>query len=466
MFGISKERLKIILIFLVIFICIFTFAISTSNYGTVDTADYLGAAKGFAELSPTKMRSSHTWITGLVFGQILKVVPYLNFLKFLNVLVLVLTGVLVYAVTKSKKSILIFAFSPVVWYNSPAINGIQIAALLMFIGYIFFKKFEEDAKIRNLVVTGLLFGLANLFWDSSFFLTLFFILAFFYKKESKTLFIFLIAMALTSSIRLLVDYILFDFPFFSLIRFFGGQMAAFFGLGGAAPEASSLLFFRTPITYRLTVLFALSPLLFLIYRTNFKKYKAEFWFIILGLILFLLLGAQLRYLPTLLPISIVLLTDVIRKRELKWHVILSIILLISFIFAFGGFYNGKFEMINSDMFSIAEEFPNERFIIGEEELHQGIAEIYWGTDIKELIGWREYLISIGKRDSYLTYMLESNSKINDERKLKITFSLEKKDNQTYEEIDYLITTKEESPIDEFKLVKEYQLLKLYKRERN
>jgi len=199
---------------------------------------------------------------------------------------------------------------------------------------------------------------------------------------------------------------------------------AFLGLGGVDPGASKLLLFRTSFIIRFVIFFAISPLLFLLYRTNFKKYKSEFWFVVFGFVLYFFLGAQTRYLVTLLPLSILLLTDVIKKREIKWHIILSVVLFIGIItIGTNPFKDEHIKIINEDVSKIAKDFPNERFIVAEAELHQTISDIYWGGDIKELIGWKEYLISIGEEDNYLDYSFESDSKINDERKLLINFKL-------------------------------------------
>ncbi|MHA1344212.1 MAG: hypothetical protein ACTSQG_09510, partial [Promethearchaeota archaeon] len=351
-------------------------------------------------------------------------------------------------------------------YNAPAINGIQIASFLIFVGYVFFKKFEYTNKKKAIFLSGILFGISNLFWDSSFFLALFFIFIFFYNKKVKYLIIFLIAFFLSSSIRLIIDYILFGFPLFSLIRFFGGQVIYLLGLGPYGGIRPYQLIAK-PLLSRINVFIVISPLLFLIYRTNFKKYKKEFLFIIFSLMLFFLFGPQIRYLVSILPISIVLLNTVIKKEEIKYHVISSIILFILLVplNMDPNFNYDYIKTINKDLNSIAEDFPNERFIIGDPGLNEIISYVYWGTDIKEVIGWDEYLISTGNKSNYMSYKLESNSKINNERKLVITISLVKKDNSTYNDVGYLITTKDESPLEKFKLIKAYRTLKVYEREK-
>ena len=103
-----SENMKLFLIFIALFLALLIFALTTFNFGTVDNVDYLGVAKGFADLSPAKMRSGHTWIPGWFFGQLLKIVPSLNFLKLFNVLTLTAISLLLYLATKSKKALLLF----------------------------------------------------------------------------------------------------------------------------------------------------------------------------------------------------------------------------------------------------------------------------------------------------------------------------------------------------------------------
>ena len=447
--------------FIAFSIFIILVSLFSNTYGSTDTGDYLGVAKGFTGSFITKMRSTHSWVYGLLLAQPLKVFYSPITAKLFNVMWLILIALLLYAVTNSKKVFLIYTSSPIVWFSAPWVSPIMLGSLLLLASYIFIKKFEESRKSFHLIISGIFLGMATVIWDTALFLSFFFILSFFFNKRVKELLIFIVPFSLAFSVRLVIDFLLFNFPLFSLFRVFGGNLSAVLKLGNYTNVSY-------PIIDYILLFISISPLfILLIYRfikEDYKKYSQEIAFLILSFLLILMLP-QTRYLMGIAPLAILLLANKFKsKKEILLHIFLSFILILYFITPyFGPTYEYR---LASDLKQIEKDFPSQVFLAGSSEnpdLYVHLGMYYWGRDIKKVIPWQEYDYSRFNKTDFQHYRVESKTKLDVMRKLWFEIALSRASTETYENIEYQIAVENQSEL-QFKLVKNYSLLKVFKKE--
>jgi hypothetical protein len=381
---------------------------------------------------------------------------------------LVLDAILIYLITKKKESFLLWAFSPIVWYMAPFVSPILPVSFLFLSSYFTLKKYEEKNKFLYLIISAFSLGVACSIWFASIYLTIFFLIAFFYDKRLLIVILYLIPLFAGFSIRLIIDYYYFGLPFLSLITGLGSTII--YILGQQTNLKAAHLIEQTPfyVLYLITLLI-ISPLLYKLYKLNIKNNKKEIIFLILTSILFLYPpNFQLRYLLTISPFVIILLTQLINKKELIAHVIISLIVIG--IATYPYFTDNIDRLTEQDLKSIAKEYPNTSFIAGTSNFNVDsfvFSTLYWNNNIKEFITFDEYDMSKTNNSIFSEYKLESKSKINLLKKMDLIFQYKRTDNKTYNDIKYLISYKNNKlpqPPKEFKLIKEYNVLKLYKKE--
>jgi hypothetical protein len=462
---IEENKKKRGIIYVIIFsLVILMVNILSNSYGLTDVGDYLGVAKGFSGNFVTQMRSTHSWIYGILLSIPLKIWNSLIFIKLLNVLWLIIIGFYLFKTTGDKKTFFVYAISPIVWYMSVWISPILPASFLLLVAYNNLKRYEINHNYRNLIYSGLLLGLSTLLWDSMIFISVFFTLCFFFNKKIKEMLVFLVPLIAVFSIRFAVDYLLFGFPLFSLFRVFGGSLLHSLKLGN---YSYNILF--TVKDYLLLFL-AISPIfIYLFYRLikeDRKRYGAEIWFIILSLLLFLNIP-QARYLLVLAPIVILILSNKINTRnKLVLNVVLSLLLIIIFLTPyFGSTYESK---LTKEMNIISADFPNQEFLAGDSnnpDLAMNLAMNYWGKDVKEIINWKEYELWLKNETDYQSYRVQSKSKENISRNLWFEFGLSKSVERDFSHIRYAINTGESEEINKlgFKLVKSYGTLSVFEK---
>ena len=199
-----------------------------------------------------------------------------------------------------------------------------------------------------------------------FFVALMFLIAFMRKLTIKKLIPFSILAGLFYLPRIILDYKLTGLPFYSEIRFFGANLKNALGLGatGDAGMIAGLLIFET-----VYFIFLISPLLFMLYKTNFKEYKNELFFIITVTAFFLVTGSFIKYL--LIPSAVIfyLLSKVLTKKLVYLHIILSIVLTLIFIIPF---YSPVEASYPSDLESIQNDYNIDGAI-----LHPTVAVYLW-----------------------------------------------------------------------------------------
>lgn len=434
----------------------------------VDTPQYIGVAKEFAGIGFSKVRATSSWVYGFLLGQSLKIAPLLLTLKIINMSFLVLDAILIYLITKRKETFLLWIFSPLVWYMAPFINSTLPVSFLFLLAYYALKRYEEKNKSIYFIISALSLGLACSLWAASIYLTIFFLIAFFYDKKLLQLILYLIPLLVGFSVRLIIDYHYFGFPLLSLITGIGSNFI--YLLGQQIHLKAAYIPPKTPfyILYLIS-LFIISPLLFKLYKLNIKQNKKELIFLILSLLVLLYPSEfQFRFLLTIAPLIIILLGNLISKKELIAHIILSLIIIGIIIYPY--LTDKKDKLTEEDLNKLAQDYPNQSFIAGTSNYYVDsfvFSSLYWGKGIKEFISFDEYDMSKKNESIFSKYELEVKPKINILKKMKLMLLYERTDDKDYTDIDYLIAYKDNKmplPPKEFKLIEEYNVLNLYKKE--
>src|SRR3989338_5433837 len=197
--GDSMKK-PVVFIFIAFFIGLVLFNVFSTKVMFTDVAQYLGVAKEFADVSITKVRNTPGWLYGWVLGEILKVNESLLAVKLFNVMWLFFDALLLYFITRDKKALLLFVFSPIVWFMASWVNPILMISFLLLLAYYLFKRYEENKKLSYFVLSGLSLGLIPALWFAGVYLSIFFLLAFFYNKELKHLIYYIIPFFATFSL--------------------------------------------------------------------------------------------------------------------------------------------------------------------------------------------------------------------------------------------------------------------------
>src|SRR3989344_203265 len=119
----DKNNRDLILIITGFSLVIIILNLLIKNILYTDVGDYLAVAKYFSNNIVSRIRSTHSWVYGLFLAQFLKIWSSAFFAKIINSSFLVFTALLLYNLTKDKKSLFLWILSPVVWYMMPQINN-------------------------------------------------------------------------------------------------------------------------------------------------------------------------------------------------------------------------------------------------------------------------------------------------------------------------------------------------------
>lgn len=453
--NLNKYLKKPAVIILIFSILLIIFVILYKKLLLTDTGEYISVAKYFTSNLNSNIRTTHSLFYGLFLSIFLKIYPSIITIKLVNLAWISLITILLFKITRSNKILLLWIFSPIVWYMAPWISPILPATFFLLLSYRFLKSSEEKSKYKYLFLSGAVLGIATLFWETIIITIPFFLLAFFFNKNLKDILVFLIPLSLFASFRLFLDYLFFQFPLFSLSRFFG---ANFLSLTKQVP--------RTPIPLlRYTFLiFILSPIALWFSEINYKKYKRELSFIGLYLILFIV-NNQPRFLFAIAPFFFITANYLKKRKKFLIHIILSIIV-ISIIFYQGFTYNQE-EIIVSDLNKIGKDFPNQTFFAGnedEQDAYLVYSTLYWGKDIKEFISWQDLTLVLEDKQNFQKHTFQSNSKIGNTRNVWFSFGLSRVDTRNYSDINYLISSKDSTTLPNFVLEKSYNNLNVFKKQ--
>jgi len=433
--------------------------IFTKKIFFADTTDYLGVARYFYGDLTSIIRNTHSWDYGLFLSFFLQIWNSMIMLRIINIIWILLTGYLLYKMYPKKSVLLLWFLSPIVWFMAPYVHPLPAATFFITCAYYFIKKYETSTKKAHIITSGICIGAATVFWDGMIVLSAIFMLAFLTNKKVYEALYFLGGFGAAFSIKLLTDWVLFAFPLFSTFR----QMGSGFLFVLRKASFDDAVHFNG-LNY-LLILIAISPLLITLYRSC-KEHKQESAYIFL-LLAFFIFNNQLRYSIIIAPIALLLIAKQANTKELLIHTIVSV-LVISYLIA-PAFTYTQDEELREELEQIGKDFPNEIFLVGSgsKELRDDylrFSSLYFGDDIKELVSWEDYDLAQRNETIFYDVLLETDSqKINNLRNIRVTLGTSRVSTRTYEEVEYLITREKETTAEGFELIKEYEILNVFKK---
>ena len=475
--------------FLIVIAMLILITILTSYYGSIDIGDYADVAKFFAGKYSADIRGSHSYLYGYLHSPLVYIFGSFFIFKITSLIFLILIIYSVYSITgKSKRSSWLILLSPAVWYIAPWINPIQLASLFLLWGWYFIVRYNKYLKIKSLLYSGIFLGLGLAVWDTILFIIIFLIIPFLFDKKVSHLFYFFIFILIGLVPRLILDQLLFNFPFYTIIKSSLGTIANIFGgiYGSSGHTPKNII--------NLISVFLAIPLCFWsLFRVSyFVQHKRSILFLSLSLIL-ILTNPQIRYVLSLVPIMIVLLSNHINKKQFKVQIIFSLIISLVFIMPYiiqinngiGSSVKGieftsfldnisnfslskesPSELIKQDIEEIVLKFPNETFIVGNSpDDYALLARIYWGNKVNEFVSIQDYELWVNNESVLFEKRFEPISNINDRRTFWISGGIGKNENDStdYENIEYGIGINEPINIKGFIAIKKYNILHLSKK---
>ncbi len=450
-----NSRSSILLLFGLFAILLLGVAILSNSILLGDVGDYLSVGKALADILPAKVRSTHSWFYGLLLSPFLSTFPSLTTAKVVNVFWLFCDALLLYWMTKKKEVLLLWIFSPVVWYMSIFISPLLPASFLLLLSYYLLQRYESTKRLFYFIVSAALLGINTFVWDGVLFVVPLYLFFFFYTKSFKHFFWYALIVVAFASFRFIFDWYLFQFPLFTLFRVFGGTFLTLTHQGKYAGLAYTL-------TDYLLYFLIISPVLFLLWRVSFKQYGKELGFFLSVFFLFFLNG-QARYTLIVAPFALLLLSTVLKRISLYLHILLSLVLIVFLLTPY--FTLSIYDSYEQDLKHIAQDYPGERFLVGgptNSDLYAELGQLYWGNQIGEFVSYQDYDLWLRNETNFQSFTYSSHSRYNNQREVWISFGLATPDHQDYSNLHYLIDSSPTTMLPGFKPLTHYKNLTVFK----
>lgn len=469
---------------ILILITLFTF-----YYGSTDVGDYSDSAKYTAGDYSAKIRVSHSFLYGVIHSPFVSLFKSFLIFKITSLIFLIMIIMSVYIISnKDKKAFLLAFFSPIIWYMAPWINPIQLTSLFLLWAYYFMEEYNRKNKLNLLALSGILMGLCICFWNTAIYITVLIIIVFLFDKKFSHAIMFSTSVLIGTIPLLFTDYLLFNFPFYTLIKTTFSQL-----LFVVFKES---LYTASPSNRILDIIFVLLFLPFyfwIIYKPSFfKENKKSVIFITLSLLV-ILSNPQIRYVLVISPTILLLLSKTLTLKQVKRYLIFSIILLLILLIPYliqiryninsslPGMEIKEFvsqrnnltfsknfssDLLSQDLISLSKDFPNQTFLVGNlPDDYQTLADLYWGKDVNEFVSIQDYELYNKNTTVLLQKKIISVPKIRDRRQIWIAGGISKNenDNTNYKNITLALSIGEPINLENFKLVKKYNLIYLSKK---
>jgi uncharacterized membrane protein len=467
-------------IIILILLIIMTFA--TKFNGNTDVKDYSNVAKFFSGDLNSKIRSSHSYLYGFIHSPFVGLFENFLIFKITSLVSIFLIIISVYLISnKNKKALWLILASPISWYMAPWISPIQIATLFFLWSYNFIKKFDKENKLKQLFLSGFLAGISWAFWDGILFFIPLLYISFMYDKKLSKLIFLLTAILVGLIPRLLLDHFLFGFSLFGIIRHISASLTLTF-LGGFYGQESLAGIWK----FLLVLIYLPFFTYLMINKKDSKNRKKSTIFIILSIIL-LIINSQVRFVFLLFPIIILQIYDKLNNKQyfvqLLFFLIISLITINPYLiqitndtnansldavfFNLGNLYISsefKSDILKEDLKKIGSEYSGEIFLVGNKpDSYSDLAELYWGSRIKELVSIQDYNL---KENPIISQKeICTNTRINSRRDICNLIYIRKSfnDKTDYNSIKYAISEEENLNLEGFKLIKKYKLLFIFEK---
>jgi len=143
------KKFKFFLITLFVILILLSLSLLTKYNGSTDIGDYADTAKFFSGYYQAKIRTSHSYLYGLLFFPLVKLTKSVLVFKLASVIFLLLLMMsLYYMSNRNKKVLLLILISPIIWYLAPWISPIPLSSLLFLWGYYFIQKYDENNNFK------------------------------------------------------------------------------------------------------------------------------------------------------------------------------------------------------------------------------------------------------------------------------------------------------------------------------
>ncbi|MDP3918484.1 MAG: hypothetical protein Q8Q35_01085 [Nanoarchaeota archaeon] len=407
-----------------------------------DTVEYYNLIKDFAGFSIIKAHSTHSMVYSYLLAPFVKIFPSIITMKILNVVWLFFIALLLRN-NGYKKAYILYIFSPMVWISAPQLTPVLPSAFFTLLAYLQFKKYEKTKAKKHFFLTSLSLGIGLALYTPMTIVALMFVISFMRNIKVKELITFSIIAGIAYIPRVLLDYKLTGIPFYSEIRFFGANLKNALGVGatGDAGIISGALMSST-----IYFIFLVSPLLFMLFKTNYKKYKNELFFIITLTAFFMITGSYIKYLLIPGGIIFILLGKILNKKLIIAHIILSLIIIAIFVTPF---FTTQEQYMSSDITQILGDYDYTEVV-----LYPSIAISLWeGSYFLP----EEYIAYANNETYFSTLTLESNPTFYNDKILEIQGNLKIAQDDRVKDVDLWVTTPDRYP-EGFSLDKCYDYL--------
>ncbi len=391
----NKIKFSNKLLFIIFALALLLFVIFSTKVGFTDTGEYIGLAKEFAGIHDSNLYIYHSVFYSTFLSVFLKIFPSLITLKLINSLWLILTSIILYKLTKNKKILLLWIFSPLVYYMSIFISPILASSFFLILSYYLLKKYEETNKIPYFILSAISLGVITVLRTAEIFIAALFILIFFYNSSFKKAFYYTFIVIIVFLSQLLLDYLVFGFPLYTIINYLSGQTLLYF-----PPRWLTLSWILS--------LFIIAPLTFMIYKTKQKK---ELLFIVIAYLYFSML-AHYRLLLVIAPFVILLLSNLLTKKQILINSIISIVIIVFLTHSYFG--ENDDSIILNDLKSIESDFNNKHIVTTNGNAYF-FPTLYWNDF--NYIWLRDYTLKKENKTIYQEYVIEENPKISDSKKV-------------------------------------------------
>ena len=438
--GIKKKYLGLFAIGLILF------AIFTTKIGFHDCYEYITIAKYFGGISNINLFSTHSILYPLIIGLFLKIVPTILTIKLINVLWVFLIGIVLLCWLNKKWAFILFATSPLTWFLSVQTTPVLPASFFFLLSFILFEKEIKYSKIYS----ALCLGLSIAFYTPMILIGGIFLLVYFWDKKCYDAFIYSVFLGIGFFPRLIVDYFFLGNPVYSIMRYFGTNFLISLGMN---PNISGT--YLTNILGILLIFVGISPLLFKLYSVDFKTYQKEIIFLALASAILLIRTASLKYFFLISPIILILLAKKLTKKEIKLHVLLSIVIIIFLCFGFFG--QTRDVLMKQDLEQIFSEYPDRQIVAGPFEAN-GFAALLWKNE-PGIYWFMDYQAQVENKTELKSYSFEFMPNI--PIREKIVFSgefIRPYPEQSYENI---IVVSEKQDLEGFNKINCYESLCVY-----
>tara|TARA_Y100000310_G_scaffold174669_2_gene174738 strand:+ start:18114 stop:19454 length:1341 start_codon:yes stop_codon:yes gene_type:complete len=441
-----KKEIKWLAIF-VVFLALF--CIFSTRLGFHDDYEYINIAKNFVGIDNIDLFSGHSLLYPFIISIFLEIWPSVTMMKFVNSLWLVLIGAVLLFWLKNRVAFLLFAFSPIVWFMSVQTTPVLPSAFFLLLTLAFFYK---DRLHGNLIYSGLCLGFSCALYTPMILVGGIFTLVYFWGKEFQKFFLFIIAMGIGFLPRVIQDYYLFDMPVYSLIRYAGANFIIAVGLNPVTNTVNLLSNLEI-----LSVVFLISPLLFMIYRVDFMKYRKHLIFIVITSAILLLRVQQIKYFLLLAPLIFLILSKYLSEKEIKWHIWISVVLIGLLTWNF--FIVGEDKLIEKDLDLIVDDFPSECLVAGGYDATL-LAANHW-EDSPRFVWWQDYKSSLDNETVIKQYTIGIDSRIALRTDLEIVARFNRNNERNYTECPLVLKAGQTPESDNFDLDRCYDYLCVY-----